>query len=520
MKKIYVILIVGLFISCGKFLEPKSPSEFIPKNINSLNEMLTFGAYYRPGVGNVDYFTMLELFSDDLQMTTNAAYFDGLNAPLEFATKRIVAMTGDMFEEMASLEGVGVTAWECFYQSILKCNAAMDYMPTVSGTKEEKAYVEAQALFMRALGYFYLVNYYGEPYNHNKKALAVPLKLTSNLAVDMVKRNSVEEVYQQIIKDLLRAEECWALNPEKQFRKDFRANLPATQFLLAKVYLFMENWKEAKKYAEKVMAWSDFSLYNLNLHVNSKNTNLNYALYENSETIWLYGNIIDYTKITNTSLKMKMNDPTNPNESSRNRKKFIASSSLLESYEDEGTTGDLRKRYYIFTEWVTDAGKAGFIETKLAVGKIFNDGTMSPVSGHYNPALKFRLSEMYLTYAEACAMIGGEENNALSAMNTLRENRILTVNYVPVTGITGSELIEYIRAERRRELCFEGSRWFDMRRWGMKSFKREWRRYGVVENVYTIADNDPAFTFPIPRAVLDFNTALVQNPLSSRTIND
>lgn len=509
-------------VSCSKFLEPKSTSEFIPKNVTSLDEMLINGAYYRPGIGNLTCFSYLELFTDDVMMTTNKAYFLGYETSEELAYKKIVAMTGDVFNEINSVV-ISTSPWQSIYDNILEANAAIDYLPRVSGADENKYYVEAQALFLRALGYFYLVNYYGEPYSVNKMAAAVPLKLTSNLVVDMVKRNSVEEVYNQIVKDLLRAQELWEMIPERQFKKNYRANLPATQFLLSKVYLFMENWSEAKKYSHKVINdWSDFSLYNLNTYAPSASkANLDYATYDNSETIWMYGSIADFFGVINRSMTMEKVDPADENEAQRSRRMFNASSSLIDSYGDENVTGDLRLKYYMFTEWVTDKGAAGYIQTKLPLGKVNNGVNMLPISGNYNPALKFRLSEMYLTYAEACAMIGGSsESEAIDAINSLRRSRIAAAQYTPISGLTGADLLEYIKAERRRELCFEGSRWFDMRRWGMKAFSREWRKFGEVVETYDIGDKDPSFTFPLAKKVMDGNTALTQNPLSSRIINE
>lgn len=513
MKKIYLFILFASLVSCGKFLEPKSPSEFVPKNVNSLNELLTNEAYYQIHADNKCYFTFLEVFNDDAEMTSENAYFSGLGtADREDGCMKLVAMTGDVFASEFTF-GQTIHPWECFYESILRCNAVLDYLSIVSGSESEKAYVEAQALFLRALGYFYLVNYYGAPYGHDKNALGVPLKLNSDLVIDGLVRNSVEEVYNQIVKDLLRAEKCWELAPAKQFRKDFRANLPATQHLLSRVYLYMENWTEAIRYAEKVIGWSNFSLYDLNTFVGGAEPLVNYATYGNSETIWAYGSVGDFTKIMSASFDLKKEVET---ESLRLRRVFVTSKSLLNCYADNGS--DLRRDLYIFREWITDTGNSHLSDTKIPVGKISHNLNMQPLSGESRPAFTFRLSETYLILAESYAMMGGEDGKALSYINMLREKRIKVANYVKLQGITGDNLVELIRLERRRELCFEGGRWFDQRRWGMKSFKREWRKYGEVAATYTISDNDNAFVFPIPQNTMVENPSLKQNPLSTRTI--
>lgn len=64
---------------------------------------------------------------------------------------------------------------------------------------------------------------------------------------------------------------------------------------------------------------------------------------------------------------------------------------------------------------------------------------------------------------------------ALNAVNELRKKRISEEKYKDKSGLSGDELLEFVRNERRRELCFEGHRWFDLRRYGMPSFTRVWK---------------------------------------------
>ena len=43
------------------------------------------------------------------------------------------------------------------------------------------------------------MNIYGEPYNYNKEALGVPVKLTADLSEDPVKRETVAYVYEEVV---------------------------------------------------------------------------------------------------------------------------------------------------------------------------------------------------------------------------------------------------------------------------------------------------------------------------------
>ena len=72
----------------------------------------------------------------------------------------------------------------------------------------------------------------------------------------------------------------------------------------------------------------------------------------------------------------------------------------------------------------------------------------------------------------------------------------------------------FIKSERRKELCFEGQRWFDLRRYGMPQIIHRWG-----EQVYTLKQNDPSYTMPIPDAVLIKNKKLEQNPLAPKREN-
>ena len=75
------------------------------------------------------------------------------------------------------------------------------------------------------------------------------------------------------------------------------------------------------------------------------------------------------------------------------------------------------------------------------------------------PYIHQRLAEIYLNYAEAQYQLGNEDL-AREYVNKIR-NRV----NLPDIETSGDELLEDIRHERKIELCFEGHRFFDTRRW-------------------------------------------------------
>ena len=83
-----------------------------------------------------------------------------------------------------------------------------------------------------------------------------------------------------------------------------------------------------------------------------------------------------------------------------------------------------------------------------------------------------RVSEAYLNLAEAYAMTN-QEGLARETLRKLMETRIQ--NLQPITE-SGEALVQLIREERRRELCFEGHRWFDLRRYAVSPKYPELKR--------------------------------------------
>ena len=348
------------------------------------------------------------------------------------------------------------------------------------------------------------------------KQQGVPLKLTSNLLPEedlLMTRNSVEEVYNQIIEDLSEAERLFlTLSKDKQYEPNYLISLPMIQLLKSRVFLYMENWKDAAIYADKVINEWSFSLINLNNLPSTSTAEpyYNFTSLKSSEVIWLYGNVSDLTEFNNETVSREEEDPDYPGwgiNITYYRKAFTASDDLLESFKD----GDLRKEKYIAKEY-NRINNSFYPDYYSSFGK-YQLSAMGEPNGSENFALSFRLSEAYLNLAEAAAY-NNEESKALSAMRTLLENRYEPEKLVVPAGLTGETLKNFIKAERRKELCFEGQRWFDLRRYGMPQITHEWEG-----KTYTLKSNDPSYTMPIPDEVLIKNKRLEQNPLAPKREN-
>lgn len=138
-----------------------------------------------------------------------------------------------------------------------------------------------------------------------------------------------------------------------------------------------------------------------------------------------------------------------------------------------------------------------------------------------------RAAEVYLNKAEAEAMLNQPE--AANTLKALMDKRYADHKYPSVDGLNGKSMIDFIREERRKELSFEGHRWFDLRRYAVSSKYPEKRSishavyrsatsYGEkapLDRIYTLKPygEDNAWVLPIPPEELVFNNGvLIDNP--------
>ncbi len=505
---IYFIVSCLVLSSCSDFLEPKSKSEFVPKDVSSMNELLLGSAY--PRYDSKGFNVFLNILDDDVAYAPYRPSTDGENPQI---WKAAYTWQSDMFTifEDQGVAPDNTNIYQTHYTKILGANAVLDYIDDLTDESDMRNLVTAQSYALRGFYYFSLVNIFGIPYNENKDGLGVPLKLTSGIEDRTLTRNSVKEVYDQILKDLLEAERLYKLVPESdQWKNDYRTSLPMVQLLLSRVYLYMEEWQKSADYAQLVIANPNFKLLDLNTIPTEAEGNrvyTNYHSYTSPEAIWLYGNTEDVTYFAG-----KQNGDITEYDT---HGYFRASDELLESYKE--TTGDLREERYIVREKNPTYKEGETYYIPQAFGKI-------PVNADYyipdykSFARSFRLSEAYLNLSEATAMIYKEkgDNNALTqslqALNTLRKYRF--ENYTDEHISDADKLISFVQRERRRELCFEDHRWFDLRRWGMKSIQHVWFGDENSSQTYTLQEKDHGYTIPLPKASLEQNKSLEQNPLA------
>lgn len=507
MKNICIIALLFFSLSsCSSFLEEYSQDLSRVETVSDLDELLLGGVYHNSGyiyIANFMYHTegseglnlFINFMSDELQQNTETGYGDLYSESVfgYYTWQRDVGIT-----LQGNSVGTEDTDWNLMYQYINAANMIIDELPEVEATNEDdaadKIRIEGEAHFLRALYYFTLVNLYAEPYAPSTAATTpgIPLKNTSYIEDKEYTRNTVAEVYKQILSDLDRAEECLSQTERKSL---YRADITATYLLKSRVYLYMQDWENARTYAQNVLDRNS-SLTNLN----SFNGEDNVFTSSSPEAIFsMGGHFLSYYIYGYDDYE----DET----------PFFISDDLVEAFDEEN---DLRKGIYI-TET-----PYGWLYKKIYWASE-HYGVACSVSDNYF----FRTSEAYLNLAEAAAM----DNDEATAIQMLTELRARRFTSAPAISASGTALIDLIRKERQRELCLEGHRWYDLRRYTVceeypwsKSFQHTFTEFNYSINysetsrvrVYELEEYDKAYTLAFPREVRDFQNTLATNERPER----
>ena len=505
------ILIIGLILfsccSCNSFLKEYSQDLVRVQTIGDLDELLVGSAYYAAGysyISNYNLYTVgesynlsLHFMADELKQNTETSYGDLKKAFEDYFGYFTWQRDAGIDRRGTSVSDEGAD-WKKTYGYINATNMILHELGevSVSGDKEEadKIRIEGESCFLRALYYFTLVNMYAEPYVPSKAEITpgVPLKLTPYVEDKEYSRTTLTEVYNQILEDLERAERCLEQSEHKSL---YRADINAVYLLTSRVYLYMQDYKNARKYAQMVLDWNDAlvdlkSFYDEDNVFTSQNPEVLFSMGGHFLSYYIYGD--DYYS---------------------DEYPFYISDDLLNAFKSKE---DLRKGIYI--QEVED-DLYGY--KKIYWGKA-HFGSPCSVSDNF----LFRTSEAYLNLAEAAAF-DNDEATAREAITTLQNNRFSTPQTI---NESGNALIDLIREERQRELCLEGHRWFDLRRY-MVCEKYPWTK--TIRHLYTdfqsgypykpegtrlfeLLPNDKAYTLAFPKEVLDFQNTLSTNERPDR----
>lgn len=423
--------------------------------------------------------------------------------------------------EVNSADGNVFIAWRGWYRVIARANDLIENAPLYqekhnpnAAELEQLNKILAQAHFMRGFAYFHLVRLWGEEaYAVDKERLAVPLilKVASSRESMMVPRATVGQVYEQIIEDFKFAEQH--LPPSWDESNIARVNQWAAKGFLGKVYLYMENWTEARRYFEEVIANTNYALVPFARYEDlfqGKNEFSEESLFEINYAVDMQQNI--WENGLGSGIALPLAPPgrgwSNVTPHGVNIERFGSDPRLqIATYHPD----DL-----VATEDGTmkPAGPSEFNFTghsfKKYVPRDYSVYTTNRNSG--TNYIIMRLADIYLMYAEVMNHLG-EDAIALEYVNKVKRraygfapnNPEPGVDFV---GLAGMALRDTIREERFKELFAEGHRWYDIVRW--KIVEEEVLKYNNKRKTQgTIVFHPKDYYYPIPLSELDSNEKMV-----------
>lgn len=444
LKYISVLLVVLLFMGCDNVLdtEPQqSISEELALNTSDNVKAVLYGAY--DNLGDYDVYGGQYYMLPDLMAVGQEAQWTGT-----------YEQPGQIFRRNIQVDNSFVRdGWLDGYSTINVANNVLGALDVVNEADRDR--VEGEAKFIRAITYFQLVRLFAKDYNDGNPTqnLGVPLTLEPTRAIteeDQIPRNTVEEVYQQVINDLQDAKGLLGVHSSGYVYADTYA---ASAFL-ARVYLQQAEYELARDEAHRVISDPDSP----------------YSLLDN------YADVFNNTNV-NTSedifaLQVTTQDGTNSLQT------FYAS-------QDNGGRGDIE-----IQQGHLDLYEAG--DERLDF--FYDDGGDTRTGkwqNQYGNVNLIRLAEMYLIRAEGNQRLGETVGaTPTEDINALRQRADLT----PVGGPVS---LQDILDERHIELAFEGHFLFDLKRTQGSVAGSQW--------------NAPELVYPIPQRERDANDALEQN---------
>lgn len=468
------ILSAGLFTSCSDFLTEE------PKQEQS-NE-LTFATF--DGV-NKAAAAMYGMFQSD-------AWYDGeftLMSELRCGNAKnptSVPGSGRYRTDTQWIYSDRSTSplWSYAYYTIARANNVINNLDDkvgVDATQQQVNNVKAEALFIRALCYFDLVITYCQPYNYNATEddkMGVPLVLVTENGKPA--RDSKENVYNQIVADLLQAESIMADDYVRSgvTAKAATPTKPAIQALLSRVYLYMNKWQEAANYATKVINNKKYELAPADA----------YAAMFSAATAPAGGEII---------FEVYGSDKNEYWDNSG-----WAHLPYMTTTDDQGSHGDVcatKDLYDLYSEG--DVRKSMFKQHGNDYFPTKYSGKPKDSDPKYTNVPILRLSEMYLNRAEA--IINGASVQGVTAESDLR--KIATVRGASQTAAATKQ---GVFDERRRELAFEGHITADYARCNKSMTRKD---FDDSKNK-DVAFPSYMWALPIPNRERTANPNVAQNP--------
>lgn len=363
-------------------------------------------------------------------------------------------------------------------------------------TDKEKATVRtimAQAHFARALAMFELCCAYAQPYNYTQDHSHIGIPILREIASfeDEFSRESISEDYKQILDDL---EEAMTLfeqvaetapdSAQKDGIKDpYHISYIACEALLARVYLFMERWEDAARMASSVMK---------KVPLTSREQYID--MFRSSQAVPGTESILRLNAYDASSTLSNFFDPTKT-------PKFEPTDMMYSLYPPD----DIRLELLTYVPMPGETGILPDSRPKAVCKYLWWKQGIADEMAHCHDNFVLRASEMYLIHAEAVLKSGGSAGAAAEDLKALIGRARGVAPSAVVVPSAVADLLEAVKTERIKELCYEGHRLFDITR----------RKEDLVRtnnsSVKLVKYPNPRFVLPIDQTEMQSNEKMEQN---------
>ena len=402
---------------------------------------------------------------------------DGINFTFNERADRTLVSDNGLYENM--------------YNFIMRSNLIIGNVDEAPGPDDLRALAKAEARTFRAWDHFLAVNTFAKAYDPSTAAQDGGVCIMDRYDLEATPaKSTVAEVYDFIIRELEESVPLLEVKPANIYH----ANRAFGYALLSKVYLFHRDWEKAKAAAEASLAInSTLADYNKINNAGGTARYKNYAKENNPEVLsymWMSG--------------------WGGSEQVAMYHYGMISPELKGLYE----SNDLRYSLFLrdtgtsITNWF-DTGSGAAIWTP-AITNLDRFTYMS---------VGLRTAEVYLIAAEANARLGNLAA-AKDYVDRLREKRLSGTSTAMATPATQKEMMDQVILERRKELLFGFSRFFDLKRLNLEpDYQKTITRVFPVVNIsadhpqqtYTLQPNSPLYIIPFPRTASDKNPNLTPN---------
>jgi len=474
-NKIFLAVIsIALFtlISCESKLDLRPSSELASQDaLNSLSaiDVALTGSY--AGMQSRYYYGrnfegFAHMTSDDALIPGGAGSFAKL----------------EPFYQMIYTPANGATlTWAQMYDVIGRVNNIINSIDGVEGPEAEKNRIKGEALFIRALVHHDLLRLFAQDYKYTADAshLGVPYITVSEISSPS--RNTVAECYELILGDLAGAISLLGSGNERaSIDTPNFGSVWAAKAVRARVHLYMGDYTNALLDANDVIDNGGFTLAPYKVDDGAGGVDLSQidswsSRVPNSESIFE----LEFDELDGLwGAKASFSGLFRPQP---------------DGYGEAGPNMDIINMYSandFRNNWFLQDGGQNFINKYPD-----NDGVRLNFTF---PVV--RLTEMYLIKAEAHAVLN-QPNDAIGAVNSI------TVRANAPEIVLSAQLLSDILDERRRELAFEGHRFFDIKRLQLDIVRNDCN----LQNNCTVAYGDKLYAYPIPQEEMDANPNMEQN---------